>query len=116
MEETRLELEVEKERHSVELEELQMQVAELTKKRTLESADGPAVIAKEDETKEEETKKVKRDGAESVSPSIMSGMTIETRNGVADDADDDYVKRLEDELEDVTEQLIEAETSISDME
>jgi len=55
-------------------------------------------------------------GTESVSPSIMSGMTIETRNGVADDADDDYVKRLEDELEDVTEQLIEAETSISDME
>eukprot|EP01083_Nonionella_stella_P028106 77401_1 len=34
----------------------------------------------------------------------------------AGDDQEDYIKRLEDELEDVTEQLIEAETNISNME
>jgi len=107
VEETRLELEVEKERHNVEMEEMANQLAELTKKGILDTGNSPIITDK--------TTTKPKGCNESVSPSIMSGMTIETRGG-DNDADDDYVKRLEDELEDVTEQLIEAETSISDME
>jgi len=115
VEETRLELEVEKERHNVEMEEMANQVAELTKKGIVNGGTGGGgAITTDPNAVNKKNKNVS--GTESVSPSIMSGMTIETRNNVADDADDDYVKRLEDELEDVTEQLIEAETSISDME
>ncbi len=46
--------------------------------------------------------------------SYRAGRSIDTRNGFPD-TDADYIKRLEDELDDVTEQLIEAETNISDM-
>jgi len=100
-EETRLELEMEKEKHMVEMDEMTHHVKDLTRNSRVS----------------------RRKDAESVSPSIISGMSFETRNmtfesrsGVVYDGDDDYVKRLEDQLEDVTEQLIEAETSISNME
>jgi len=113
VEEMRLELEVEKERHNVEMEELATQLAE-TNKKNLSNGDASANETSAAVEEKNDSSKKKKDENASVSHSIMSGMTIETRNGVAD-ADDDYVKRLEDELEDVTEQLIEAETSISQM-
>jgi len=115
-EETRLELEMERERHVVEMEEMTNHVRELTRKNS--SADDG----------------LRKMNGGSESPSIISGMTFETKNMTLestqvferslsrsddnDDGDDDeeYVKRLENELADVTEQLINAETTISDIE
>lgn len=100
VEEMRLELEVEKERHTVELEELAAQIA--SKKST-------------DNTKVE--KDEKKDDISVMSEDDFVTMAVGSTDGVVNNDDnEDYIKRLEDELEDVTEQLIEAETNISTIE
>ena len=100
VEEMRLELEVEKERHTVELEELAAQIA--SKKST-------------DNTQVE--KDEKKDDISVMSEDDFVTMAVGSTDGVANNDDnEDYIKRLEDELEDVTEQLIEAETNISTIE
>jgi kinesin family protein C2/C3 len=97
VEEMRLELEVEKERHTVELEELATQLA---------SKKGGAKATDE-----------KKDDISVMSEDDFVTMAVGSTDGVANNDDnEDYIKRLEDELEDVTEQLIEAETNISNME
>ena len=101
VEEMRLELEVEKERHSVELQELADQLAAVSKK------DAPPKTEKDE----------KKDDISVMSEDDFVTMAVGSSDGVANgDDNEDYIKRLEDELEDVTEQLIEAETNISNME
>ena len=103
LEETRLELEVERERGRVEFEELQYELEILSmKQRDIESnaaTNGhtrPAPIT---------TTLVDEDGFPSPD-----------EDDTPPKGDNDYVKRLEDELELVTEQLIETEQKVSDME
>lgn len=105
VEEMRLELEVEKERHSVEMEELAAQLADASKGKS----NG---VAKE---KSSETDKNKDDISVMTEDEDFVTMAVGSNDANADDQED-YIKRLEDELEDVTEQLIEAETNISNME
>ena len=108
----RLELEVEKERHTVELEELATQLAEANKRKWTDGENGAS--------KEEDKSKQVKDHTDTIS--VMSEddfvtMAVGSNDVVANGDDhEDYIKRLEDELEDVTEQLIEAETNISNME
>ena len=101
VEEMRLELEVEKERHSVELEELAAQLAGATKKGN------DAQKGSKDE---------KKDDISVMSEDDFVTMAVGSTDVANNDDNEDYIKRLEDELEDVTEQLIEAETNISNME
>lgn len=101
VEEMRLELEVEKERHSVELEELAAQVA---------------VSSKKSKGGQKSEKDERKDDISVMSEDDFVTMAVGSADGVANDDNEDYIKRLEDELEDVTEQLIEAETNISNME
>lgn len=108
VEEMRLELEVEKERHTVELEEL---AAQLQQQQKSNDKDG-TTDKKDDSTKQTATKddiSVMTDDEDFVTMAVNS-------NDQNQDDQEDYIKRLEDELEDVTEQLIEAETNISNME
>jgi kinesin family protein C2/C3 len=108
VEEMRLELEVEKERHSVELEELAAQLVEASKGKSSGNA-------------QKKKDSANADGEEKDNISVMTDdedfvtLAVGSNDANADDQED-YIKRLEDELEDVTEQLIEAETSISNME
>lgn len=114
VEEMRLELEVENERHKVEEAELQAQLAEATKKLEKGAADG-VYNGGDAPTTSKNKKEV--DNVSTMSEDDFVSMTVDTTEGVANEDDhDDYIKRLEDELEDVTEQLIEAETNISAME
>jgi hypothetical protein len=84
LEETRLELEIERERHRVELEESRSH-----------AGDGRAPIKEEDTVNTDEA-----------AASGEGGGSFPT-------VDDAYVKKLEDELELVTEQLIETEARLS---
>ncbi len=102
VEEMRLELEVEKERHSVELEEL---AAQLAAKKGGSGGD-----------KKKDDKDEKKDDISVMSEDDFVTMAVGSTDVVANNDNEDYIKRLEDELEDVTEQLIEAETNISNME
>jgi len=90
LEETRLELEIEREKHRVELEDVQA-----------EADINAAVDGKEksDEDEAEDTKEEEDEDAD-LFPTV----------------DDAYVKKLEDELELVTEQLIETEARLSQTE
>jgi len=92
LEETRLELEIERERHRVELEDAR--------------ADADLNQAF-DNKKDEDTIKTDEAAAERSQGGNQSG------SGTVDDA---YVKKLEDELELVTEQLIETEARLSQTE
>jgi len=106
VEEMRLELEVEKERHTVEHEELAAQLTEARKSRS----NGDAKASGKEEKKD-------KDDISVMSEDDFVTMAVGSADGVANGDDhEDYIKRLEDELEDVTEQLIEAETNISNME
>ncbi len=105
VEEMRLELEVEKERHSVEMEELAAQLADASKGK----ANGVSKV------KSTEAEKNKDDISVMTEDEDFVTMAVGSQDANADDQED-YIKRLEDELEDVTEQLIEAETNISNME
>lgn len=110
VEEMRLELEVEKERHSVELEELAAQLAEAAKGKSNGTSSGAAKEEKSgDAAKNKDDISVMTEDEDFVTLAVGS-------NDVNADDQEDYIKRLEDELEDVTEQLIEAETNISNME
>ncbi len=100
VEEMRLELEVEKERHSVELEELAAQLAGATKKGDVQKGG----------------KDEKKDDISVMSEDDFVTMAVGSTDVAHSNDNEDYIKRLEDELEDVTEQLIEAETNISNME
>jgi kinesin family protein C2/C3 len=84
LEETRLELEIERERHRVEMEESRAH-----------AGDGRATIKEEDTVNTDEA-----------AASGEGGGSFPT-------VDDAYVKKLEDELELVTEQLIETEARLS---
>jgi len=108
VEEMRLELEVEKERHSVELEELAAQLADASKSKagSPKKKKSGAAGAEEDE---KDNVSVMTEDEDFVTLAVGS-------NDVNADDQEDYIKRLEDELEDVTEQLIEAETNISNTE
>lgn len=105
VEEMRLELEVEKERHSVEMEELAAQLSDASKTKT----NGTAKEKTSDEDKNKDDVSVMTEDEDFVTMAVGS-------NDANGDDQEDYIKRLEDELEDVTEQLIEAETNISNME
>jgi chromosome segregation ATPase len=95
LEETRLDLEVEKERHRVELEDLRV-----------DAALGQPSDKKDDET-------ARTDQATSASNQALGSATGGASLPAVDDA---YVKKLEDELELVTEQLIETEQRLSQTE
>jgi len=99
----RLELEVEKERHSVELEEMAAQLA-------TQKGDGSGGNLKSNNSKDE-----KKDDISVMSMDDFVNTPVGSKDVNGND-NEDYIKRLEDELEDVTEQLIEAETNISNME
>lgn len=105
VEEMRLELEVEKERHSVEFEELAAQLAEASKGKS----NGEKKEKTGDAGKNKDDISVMTEDEDFVTLAVGS-------NDANGDDQEDYIKRLEDELEDVTEQLIEAETNISNME
>ena len=103
LEETRLELEVERERGRVEFEELQYELEILSmKQRDIETSaatngharPAPIITALVDE----------------------DGFPSPDEDDAPPKGDNDYVKRLEDELELVTEQLIETEQKLSDVE
>ncbi len=123
VEEMRLELEVEKERHSVEMEEMAGQLAEASKKAGSGGASGEKSTINGVKSSDEK-KSVNMNGNGMPHKDDISVMTededfVTMAVGSQDpDGDDqeDYIKRLEDELEDVTEQLIEAETNISNFE
>eukprot|EP00554_Chaetoceros_debilis_P002394 CAMPEP_0194083292 /NCGR_PEP_ID=MMETSP0149-20130528/8887_1 /TAXON_ID=122233 /ORGANISM="Chaetoceros debilis, Strain MM31A-1" /LENGTH=1367 /DNA_ID=CAMNT_0038765669 /DNA_START=178 /DNA_END=4281 /DNA_ORIENTATION=+ len=125
VEEMRLELEVEKERHSVELEELAAQIVEASKNTGNGNANGTAANGTNGHAATNGNAK-SPDGKRDVSQhkddiSVMTEdedfvtLAVGSHEAAGDDQED-YIKRLEDELEDVTEQLIEAETNISNME
>lgn len=90
LEETRLELEIERERHRVELEDAR--------------ADADINDAIEEKAKEESSGGEDKEEAKDEDADIFP------------EVDDAYVKKLEDELELVTEQLIETETRLSQTE
>ena len=119
----RLELEVEKERHSVEMEELAAQLAETSKSKGTGTGTGTGTGHAVSPSKQK--KKSGATGAEgeeekdnvSVMTEDEDFVTLAVGSNDANvDDQEDYIKRLEDELEDVTEQLIEAETNISNTE
>eukprot|EP00529_Nitzschia_sp_RCC80_P007120 CAMPEP_0113521394 /NCGR_PEP_ID=MMETSP0014_2-20120614/44616_1 /TAXON_ID=2857 /ORGANISM="Nitzschia sp." /LENGTH=1349 /DNA_ID=CAMNT_0000419349 /DNA_START=140 /DNA_END=4189 /DNA_ORIENTATION=+ /assembly_acc=CAM_ASM_000159 len=87
LEETRLELEIERERHAVELEEVRAGAPVDDSTGKMQSAPTPAVVDDKDS-------------------SAAAGSSV----------DEAYVKKLEDELELVTEQLIETEARLSQTE
>lgn len=107
VEEMRLELEVEKERHSVEMEELAAQLADASKSKANGKETPKEKTSDEDKNKDDVS--VMTEDEDFVTLAVGS-------NDANGDDQEDYIKRLEDELEDVTEQLIEAETNISNME
>lgn len=114
VEEMRLELEVEKERHSVELEELAAQLAQqsnsnLKNGNKQKGGTGGGGGGLDGDKNNKDDISVMTEDGDFVTLAVAS-------NDVNTDDQEDYIKRLEDELEDVTEQLIEAETNISNME
>jgi kinesin family protein C2/C3 len=116
LEETKLELEVERERHKVELEELQQDVAVMASRSASGAMNGQVkdkeVAAFSDKDflpnkEEKEATFVDEDG--------FPAMTTPPKASAAAE-EDDYVKRLEDELELVTEQLIDTEQRLTETE
>lgn len=104
VEEMRLELEVEKERHTVELEELAAQISEKKPKGGTKSKD----LSNDQQLKDDISVMTEEDDFVTMQVGSNDENLVNDQN--------DYIKRLEDELEDVTEQLIAAETKISQME
>jgi chromosome segregation ATPase len=96
LEETKLELEVEKERHRVELQEVLNDVAA---RQRAAAAEPP-----------EENGKSQTTGTDSTRSSAEE---YDDDTSLEEKGSDDYVKRLEDELELVTEQLIDAEQRLT---
>lgn len=106
VEEMRLELEVEKERHSVELEEL---AAQLNGKKDKDGAKSQGLGSSSNHQQA-------KDDISVMTEEDFVTMQVGSNDENLVNDQNDYIKRLEDELEDVTEQLIEAETKISEME
>jgi len=96
LEETRLELEVERERYRVDVEEVR---ADALLQSSLDRRD--------DETNNTD---------QATSPSDRAASNGVSSNAASSGVDDAYVKKLEDELELVTEQLIETEQRLSQTE
>eukprot|EP00542_Grammatophora_oceanica_P001815 CAMPEP_0194062682 /NCGR_PEP_ID=MMETSP0009_2-20130614/78209_1 /TAXON_ID=210454 /ORGANISM="Grammatophora oceanica, Strain CCMP 410" /LENGTH=1363 /DNA_ID=CAMNT_0038714507 /DNA_START=39 /DNA_END=4130 /DNA_ORIENTATION=- len=101
LEETKLELEVERERHRVELEELQEDLRVMESKSSM----GAVPVHPADGS---------QDGGENEkSASFIDENGFPSPDDQPVQPDDDYVKKLEDELELVTEQLIETEQKLT---
>eukprot|EP00557_Chaetoceros_sp_GSL56_P006891 CAMPEP_0176496492 /NCGR_PEP_ID=MMETSP0200_2-20121128/11222_1 /TAXON_ID=947934 /ORGANISM="Chaetoceros sp., Strain GSL56" /LENGTH=1362 /DNA_ID=CAMNT_0017894447 /DNA_START=499 /DNA_END=4587 /DNA_ORIENTATION=+ len=121
LEELRLELEVEKERHSVELEELAAQLAQQSSSNGGRKSNNDFKNSSSQNQQQQGKGGVDGDKTTRDDISVMTEdgdfvtLAVASNDANADDQED-YIKRLEDELEDVTEQLIEAETNISNME
>ena len=112
LEEVRLELEVERERYEAELEEARNGV----------SPPPAPPLAESEETEEipslglVSSDITGSNGTDALTPTSTSGETDADVSDLAGAEGDDYIKQLEDELENVTEQLIEAETRASELE
>lgn len=115
LEELRLELEVEKERHSVELEELATQLAQQASNSGKKQGDKNVQSQTHQGKTGADGDKTRDDISVMTEDGDFVTLAVASNDANADDQED-YIKRLEDELEDVTEQLIEAETNISNME
>jgi len=127
-EELRMEIEVEKERHKAEVEEMVTRLGETGSSRKWEEPTAVTVsssaVEKEPLVKDSPpslnnpiARRLKDNGVDDTVSAMSDDFGNFPSNSDANvDDSEDYIRRLEDELEDVTEQLIEAETSISDFE
>ena len=108
VDEVKIEVEVLKEKHHIELEQLRLRLAESSKLSCVTSNPVSEDVTVPKSAKNEVP----------FSPmSAVSRATIDSCDAVVGDTEkDDYVRRLEDELEDITEQLIKAEAAVSELE
>eukprot|EP00560_Eucampia_antarctica_P010083 CAMPEP_0197828874 /NCGR_PEP_ID=MMETSP1437-20131217/5383_1 /TAXON_ID=49252 ORGANISM="Eucampia antarctica, Strain CCMP1452" /NCGR_SAMPLE_ID=MMETSP1437 /ASSEMBLY_ACC=CAM_ASM_001096 /LENGTH=577 /DNA_ID=CAMNT_0043430283 /DNA_START=111 /DNA_END=1840 /DNA_ORIENTATION=+ len=125
LEELKLELDIERERYRVEIKEMTADLAAIRKKKwnndDLEDRVGAAVAkAKEAEPDSQLELNSKKSKSDMVSLKGDDTVTMGTFGSEEEDgingSNETYIRRLEDELEEVTEQLIQTESQLVEME